>query len=165
MAIVNFRVPSLPIPPSQRNPWKLITSHQGQDGVGWGVCGGGGDGFLKQKRTYPNHLLDSCRRFWSKHNKTHGKTTSFTCNIKKTVNWTLLTAIKCTAPSRGEIAKCSASLQGFGQSANNSLSQNLWVTHEYEDFYWLIFSRRVEEFFNGVSGVDVTVAYIAHSAG
>ena len=78
MAIVNFRVPSLPIPPSQRNPWKLITSHQGQGGVGcvWG------DGFLKQKRTYPNHLLDSCGRFWSKHHKTHGKTTSFTCNIK-----------------------------------------------------------------------------------
>ena len=51
--------------------------------AGWGDEGMWGDGFLKQKRTYPNHLLDSCGRFWSKHHKTHGKTTSFTCNKKK----------------------------------------------------------------------------------
>ena len=118
MAIVNFRVLSLPIPPSQRNPWKLITSHQGQGGVGWGVCGG--DGFLKQKRTYPNHLLDSCGRFWSKHHKTHGKTTSFTCNIKKN--------------GKLNSANCSQVYRIFSRRNRQMLSISLSVWSKYQQF-------------------------------
>ena len=124
MAVVNFRVPFLPITPSQRNPWKLITSHQGQDGVGWGGVGcvwGGGDGFLKQKRTYPNHLLDSCGRFWSKHHKTHGKTTSFTCNKKKNLgklNSTNCSQVYCT----------------FSRRNRQMLSISLSVWSKYQQF-------------------------------